>query len=499
MAVYRYQRVLVRFRASTPGQWSELHWCDIEQDSEHHQIQIKVAPTNTLNMPADHEFVPLNAEQTKKLLVVDVSAEESSLYCLVCTHTTLCRFDFNRLSEQYLRYGRYWSLVDNDYAKQPELGVQAAFSAEQIVADPRLQMRAQPLLDHQILHTSTLNIIDSLKQQYQNRQQNLAEEASIRDAVEAKDEASRAEAQAMLRQWLNDRHVPVVISMHDIQSRLDEVNRALLIHPVCETLAAIKANTQSVDEYENALLSILQRSEQTADLSAPLKFAVQSFRERFLVNSTDLNQLFSGNNNAPWMSTVYHFVLDVVFEELKTHRPDYQYLNSSDYKIDCPASYLMLCLGQVAARRQRINGSFNVEYGPGVIPPHSVGHGIRLFDDSNIQYGPGYVPPGQRNAAVIPPRQGAGNNAPPPRPSRLNTIGCLCAIAGSIFCALAINLFLTGGSLWLVAVAVVCAYSLYKVSYNILSLLRENQSPARAPIAIDQAPLSQILDLRPWW
>lgn len=505
MARYHYQRVLIKFRASTPGQWSELHWCDIAQDSEHNQIQIKVAPANDLNMPADHEFAPLSAEQTKKLLVVDVSTEERSLYCLVCTNTTLCRFDFNRFGEQYMGFGKYWSLLNDDYANQPDLALRAAFSADQIAADQRLQMRAQPLIDYQVLQAISSNSIKRLQEQYQSRQKNLQQEDFIRDAMVAEERAHREATQAILKEWLNvHRHVSVVISMLDIESTLDEVNRALLIHPVCETLAALKSNTQSVDEYENALLSILQRSEQTADVSDASKFAVQSFRDRFLGNSRDLNELFSENHNAPLMSEVYHFVLDVVFEELKIHRPDYQYMTSSDYKQVCPHSYTTQRLGQVtvpgAGERlmghtsiNALRGGPEVEYTLGYVPPpHRPCDNMRLFHSPWVEDTLGVFPRQNRF------RQTLRNNAPLQCPLPLKELGLLFAVAGSVFGALAIHLFLTGGSLWLIVGALACAYSLCKVSSNIFFLLRENQPQVRAPIAVDQVPLSRVLDLRPW-
>lgn len=156
-----YQRVLVRYRQAEPKIWSDLHWCDIEQNPENGNIQVKVARAQGSAMPVDRAFVAVTPEEARKLLVWDVTATPARAYGLVLRGQDMYQFLFNRsLTNLFVTQGgQYWSFVNNDCDNEkPRLGLQRAFSADEIKADDRLKMRTNDDYNYNLLTEVAANL-----------------------------------------------------------------------------------------------------------------------------------------------------------------------------------------------------------------------------------------------------------------------------------------------------------------------------------------------------
>lgn len=366
----RYHRILVRFRIPLPSEnWSELHWCELQQTDE--GIKTYVAPINQSGMPKEEAFKILDAEQARKLLVIDFPSapkprqpgapllarreEGIDKYCLVIHNKKMYKFNFAMHTNLLMKVGQIWK-ADREFDNSKET-INTIFNINEIARDSRLQMRTSESYNYNLLDYSDKT--EFLHQQYQDwqqaltsmRERQLALEKQAREQKIAEEEQKQLEIQQKKQieqekkaQW----QTPVDINMANfVRQDLDGFDQLLLHSRICDALTEIKRLAGNKHYYAWVLQQLMLQEQQIPGAySAELKNAILKFREDFLINGGTLDQLFAiKDSHHPTFSTVYNYVLDVVFMELQTYNSVYDGLSSSAYKKPCSQSVANVRLG----------------------------------------------------------------------------------------------------------------------------------------------------------
>lgn len=362
----RYNRILVRFRMPTEG-WSELHWCDIEKTEEGIQTRVALFSAHG-SMPTDDHFQPLSAEQAKKLMVIDCSGSSApprkagaplkviadeiiSKYCLITTDNELYRFNFDRRTPQLLARGEIW-LDKREFSVHKQCS--KPFTETEISSDSRLAMKTRQEAYHSELLGYEYSVMQAFQNQYLDWQQSLIHAHERKLAQEEQDrllqekrqqeETQRIERErARIAEWQKPINQDASIFS---RPGLDELDQYYLHEGICAALSEIKRLAVNKIDYIRVLTYFLRQGPVPDNLSRELSAAAKRFREDFLINGGTLNGLFSKSESAhPTFSTVYNYVLDVVFEELKYHDSSYNGQSSAQIKKPCPLSDAEVKLG----------------------------------------------------------------------------------------------------------------------------------------------------------
>ncbi len=361
----KYHRVLVRYRLPTSEQWSDLHWCDIER-TESNEMRVRVASAvQGAHMPGDDKFEDLAPESAKKLLVIDCSGPEETSggwplrartssdfksYCVVFTANSMFRIDFKPQTKLFMQQGQCW-LEGNCFNLGNLISLQRCFTLEEIAADQRLQMRTKSTADNYELLEYDAKLIGDLKRQYL--------ESSINHVIHHEEVADTCQTAVVdqsrnqtNQDWLTiERRQNVAIDMASVSSALKLEDRILLHDTVCTALSSVKSLSNSPDEYQMALHAVLGKAKSSyeADCSFDLKAEVQSFRDRMLCDSVDLNKIFApevSSHSHPSLASVCQYVSECVFLELKNQDPSLEGSTSDMFITPCPVSYLEVQLGR---------------------------------------------------------------------------------------------------------------------------------------------------------
>lgn len=364
-------RSLVRFRLPIPStEWSELHWCYFELTAD--GIKAYIAPINQNGMPSDKEFQPLDPEQAKKLLVIDFPdaqkpkqpgapllacrEEQISKYCLVLKNHTMYKFHFDIHSNLLMKLGQIW-IEDRKFDNSKET-ISTIFNAEELAIDSRLQMRTSAPYNHDLLNIET-TVLAAKHKQFRDWQQKLIREQEAAIIAEQQRQlaiqAQQQFEQAEYERWQGMRSVPVVIEISRFQNSMDDLDQVNLHARICESLSDIKSNTDNQALYSAVLYQMMNQTKTPEEYSAELKAAIRRFREDFLTNGGTLMQLFADEASThPTFSTVYNYVLDVVFAELQIYDSSFVGASANTYKKPCSQSDANVRLG--VARTETLLG-----------------------------------------------------------------------------------------------------------------------------------------------
>ncbi|NDH67441.1 MAG: hypothetical protein EBY22_05945 [Gammaproteobacteria bacterium] len=350
----KYHRVLVRYRLPTSEQWSDLHWCDIER-TESNEMRVRVASAvQGAHMPGDDKFEDLAPESAKKLLVIDCSGPEETSggwplrartssdfesYCLVFTANAMFRIVFQSQTKLFMQQGQCW-VQGNRFNLDNLIRLQHCFTPEEIAADKRLQMRTKSTADNYAIN----HVIH------------------LEEGADTFQRSGVGQSHNQTNQdWLTtERRQNVAIDMASVSSALKSEDRILLHDTVCTALSSVKSLSNSPDEYQMALHALLGKAKNLADCSYELKAEVQSFRDRMLCDSVDLNKIFApevSSHRHPSLASVCQYVSECVFLELKNQYPNDRNLTSEMFVRPSPPSYLEIHLGRPNQQSVRLVGS----------------------------------------------------------------------------------------------------------------------------------------------
>lgn len=346
----RHHRILVRFRMAYRTEWSDLHWCDIQEHENTHQIEVFVAPAQeNRQMPEDSEFRLLTEDEAKKLLVIDLRNETPSCFTIIQNKVYLYTFDSRKF---FNPQGQLWSISNNDYdASKSSLSIREVFGSEQ-KTDSRLQMRTSEFYNYNLVALSSEARLN-FEQQYTGWQERIRNQALQQAYLTERAEQQRRQREEQERQIaLRDnawKTAPINIDMEQIHSSLDQLDRLALRMPILDALREIKRAANTKEEYIQALYAVIWQDESAliVDQNPNLNVQVKRLRDVYLSRySEDLQHLFSGNDsNHPTLAVVYDFVLDCAFLELQVQDPSLSGSQSSEYKKTYPADYRTIRLG----------------------------------------------------------------------------------------------------------------------------------------------------------
>lgn len=379
----QYHRVLVRYRLDHSDQWSSLNWCDIElNDSE---IRVKVAEAALNAMPAEHEFIWLPLESAKKLLVLDCSGRQlassqstwplqvgsynsdHATYCLVTKDKKLFRVPFQPITHLFNQQGGLRWIAETAFDSQHVLRLLQCFTPEEIKADPRLRMRSNnPADNYDLLAMYSAEEIETYQQQYRTWQAQRHSVIELEDGVSIDSEvASRHPEINQDQNWLlSQRRNPGDIAMKAVPSGLENSDRYIFHYFVCHELTEIKRTTNTQEEYQRVLYTLVSNATIPPEFSEDLISKIKLFRNIMLRDSDDLNKLFAQEGSSrPSLYLVYQYVLELVFLELQTQDCSLVNASSDQYVAACPDSYLQVYLGRSNPRQDVLFASeASVEY-----------------------------------------------------------------------------------------------------------------------------------------
>lgn len=312
MSFLKHDLMLVKYLSETPGEWSDLHRCDIKQNASDQSIEISVSPIN--DQSDEPSFRTLTLLESKKILVAEFIGENPVFYCLVPRNNTLYRFDFNPINNQFVTAGgRAWCLKTNDYDHNvPTLPLRNVFSVNEITQDRRLIMRDQSGYNHAIIVDSTETALELVKKGIPRYQATI--ETRDRKAIQPLDNTTEN-----LNIWKeHTRHLQETIDFTPTANLRTEHFNKIISH-VSEALLEMRQMTENLQDYVTILVDILKNTNNTTEF---LKYDVYLFRTRFLTNSIEYQVMFTQETESPYLYDLCQTVLERVSAELHHYSPD---------------------------------------------------------------------------------------------------------------------------------------------------------------------------------